>query len=85
MIVGAAVKRDEKVWTGWRHSHIIKEMAEAGACAVGNPVKSNEQGFVNQLGEFLTREEAFKNAVESGQLEDPGGNKEHKLTSEDLW
>ena len=85
MIVGAAIRRDGKIWTGWRHGEIIKQMGQEGACAVGNPVRSEEQGFVNQLGEFLTRKEAFKHAVQSEQIDDPGDDKEHNLYSEDLW
>ena len=85
MIVGAAVKRGEHIWTGWCHSTVIEDMGKIGACSVDDPVRQDEQGFVNSAGDFLDRNEAFKDAVKSGQIDNPKDGKEHRLFSEDLW
>ena len=41
------------------------------------------QGFLDEKDNFLTREEAYHHAVECGQIESSGEEKE--LFSEDLW
>ena len=41
-----------------------------------------EQGFVDQFGVWLTREEAYAMAVRAGQVE---GNMRGRLFSEDLY
>lgn len=44
-----------------------------------------EQGFVDQHGEFLTREQAFKVATEAGQIIRRCGGDDGKLFSENLY
>lgn len=43
------------------------------------------QGFIDNRGEFLTREQAFKVAMEAGQIIDRCGGDEGKLFSENLY
>lgn len=44
------------------------------------------QGFVDNRGVFLTREEAFVVATEAGQIKQKSGNPDSKkLFSEDIW
>jgi len=44
-----------------------------------------EQGFVDQHGEFMTREEAHKVAIEAGQIIRRCGGDEERLFSENLY
>jgi hypothetical protein len=44
-----------------------------------------EQGFIDQLGVFLTRQEAFAIASERGQIKRRVGGDEGKLFSENLY
>jgi hypothetical protein len=47
--------------------------------------KQAEQGFIDQHGEFLTREEAHKVATEAGQIVRRCGGDEERLFSENLY
>jgi len=66
-IVCAARRKEGVVVTGARHSDkVIKGQMEAI-----NGFKwwqGGEQGFIDQFGDFLTREEAWDVAVEQGQI-----------------
>lgn len=44
-----------------------------------------EQGFIDQRGEFMTREEAHKIATEAGQIIRRCGGDEGRLFSENLY
>ena len=44
-----------------------------------------EQGFIDQRGEFMTREEAHKVATESGQIIRRCGGDDGRLFSENLY
>lgn len=44
-----------------------------------------EQGFIDQLGNFLTREEALEIAKRNGQIKRRCGGDEHELFSENLY
>ena len=76
----AAVKRGNKVWTGKRHGPIIQQMVKEGE----QRILANEQGFVTHNGEYLDRKQAFKRAVECGQIKDDG-IPDQALVSEDLY
>jgi hypothetical protein len=83
MIIAVAVQTDD----GWtmslhppaRHADLIVK-----ACKIRNmkPFRG-KQGFINDKWEFLTREEAAKEAIECGQIEKL--NWPPNLFSEDLW
>ena len=63
-----------------RHHHVIREIIRLNpdVCSVSN----DEQGFLDEGGRFLTREQAWVSASLFGQLkQEPRGT----LTSEDLW
>ena len=79
-IVNSAILQDEIVYIGKRHHLIIKNMIENRGV---KPPVVGVQGFVNELGEFLTREQAKAEAFLSGQLTKPTISR--VLTSEDLW
>lgn len=90
VVVCAACRRDEIIIAGARHfdkvmiSQIkaIEGELRPGAGALW------EQGFIDQFGDFLTREEAMKIAIKAGQKVDIergcGGNKDI-LFSEGLY
>ena len=80
-IVAAAVKKDDRIWTGRRHSDCIAAVAKTDMSLC--PVVSDEQGFFTDTELFVTRAQAVGIAFMNGQLEE--GWKKGVLTSEDLW
>jgi hypothetical protein len=83
MIVNSAIRilKDNKIITGKRHCDCFANAIKEGYTYFSS--ESIEQGFVDETGKFLNRDEALKIAQETGQLTKPiiGGC----LTSEDLW
>jgi hypothetical protein len=77
MIIAAAIKKDDKIYTDKRHYLIIWNNAKIS-------FKNEIQGFVNDKGEFLDREQAAKEALECGQIKELKYNSK-ELFSEDLW
>lgn len=76
----AAVKRGDRIWTGKRHDPIIQQMVKEGE----QRIRSDEQGFITLDGVYLNRKQAFKRAVECGQV-NYNGNLDQPLVSEDLY
>jgi len=65
MIVSAAIKQNERVFSGRRHADVIRIMVEE--YDVKPPVRG-VQGFLTDNGEFLTRIEAGNHAIECNQI-----------------
>jgi len=64
IVVCAANRKDGVIFCGARHcDSVMRKQAEAA----GMKLTAAEQGFINQFGEFLTREEAMQIVKESGQ------------------
>lgn len=64
IVVCAANRKDGVTFCGARHcDSVMRKQAEAA----GIKLTAAEQGFINQFGEFLTREEAMQVVKESGQ------------------
>jgi hypothetical protein len=64
-----------------RHHHVIRLIAErTGADRV-----DGEQGFLDDLGNFLNRETALLHALACGQVPPPKARSNRRLYSEDLW
>lgn len=82
-IVKSAVWVGQLICIGNRHGGIIWELAKCGLANGNKPIKQDQQGFIDQDGEYLDREEAYKRAVECGQIKDDSGVK--KLLSEMVW
>ena len=61
-----------------RHHDVIKWMRDRN-------VRCGKQGFINNNGNFVDRETAFKIATESGQILDLNNTRGKTLFSEDLW
>lgn len=87
MIMHAAIKRGNIVYVGKRHPDCRDIMIK---CGIPRPVLTNAdgtrtiQGFVNDKGEFLTREEAAKEALACGQITKLKYHS-RELFSEDLY
>ena len=88
MIVASAIKfyiRDDNrypiIWTGHRHSEILKDMFYSGIHYV-KPTAI--QGFITDDNRFLDRYEAREHAIDCGQLY-PEEVPFSALYSEDLW
>ena len=98
MILAAAVKfridatGEETVLCGARHGHIFQQLQALGF-APRKGYKELEQGFIDHKGNFLNREEAFRHAVDCGQISSMIANERENgeraggldLISEDLW
>ncbi|MBT5338305.1 hypothetical protein HOK15_02790 [Candidatus Falkowbacteria bacterium] len=81
MIVQAAIRHEGQVYTGRRHIKILEKMIRVHR--IRKAVSLGDQGFLNDDSEFLTRQEAAKEALECGQIDEmPIGG---KLNSEMLW
>ena len=86
MIVAAAIKHKNVVFTGVRHCEIFKQILRIHP-DTETPI-SSPQGFVNHKNEFLDRKQAIRHAIACKQIaivndypDIIGG----VLTSEDLW
>jgi len=79
-LVASAVCRDGEVITALRHAECIRKAILRGW---DQPVRSTEQGFVDEDGKYYSRKEAVAVAIASGQL--PEALRKHILTSEYLW
>ena len=89
-IVCAAMRNSAgDIVTGARHyDGIMRQHIERLRESHGHDVWSKNdiaQGFIDQRGEFLTREEAHKVAAEAGQIIRRCGGDEGKLFSENLY
>ena len=81
MITKAAIKFNGKVYTGNRHFVILSEAETIYGLGFGG-LKLGKQGFINNKGIFLTRDEA---AVEAFRCKQIKKMPMRPLTSEDLW
>jgi hypothetical protein len=87
MIIRAAILEKDTLFVGnegERHHNIIHKIAAIYGKSFG------EQGFINDKNQFLTREQAAKEALLCGQVKVGYANIKHKfdgkrLFSEDLW
>lgn len=69
---------------GFRHSQIILLAKELDIKSKYD-IKTITQGFITSDGMFVTREEAYKIALESGQITAEKCNPYCKLFSEDIY
>lgn len=69
---------------GPRHyDPVMRAQIEAGGNKAG--WRMAEQGFIDQFGNFLTREEAYIVAKKNGQIKYRCGGDDEKLFSENLY
>jgi hypothetical protein len=83
-IVCAAIKKGERIICGPRHyDSIMRQQIQASE---GREFwLGAEQGFVNQFGEFLSREEAWFISHQNGQYKRNYQCHQGRLFSEDLY
>lgn len=77
MITLAACRYDGVVYSGKRHAYIMWEIRLKFPNA---RVEHDDQGFLNEAGEFISREEAAELAYRSGQTK----TRQRLLFSEDI-
>ena len=81
MIITAAIKTTNgNIYTGKRHAYCLNLIRMNS-----DTHKNAIQGFLNDKNEFLTRQEALKEAIECGQIQGSDDMIGSILTSEDLW
>lgn len=68
VVCAAMLMQDDSIVVGIRH--FSPEMRKIMKRAYGDKyhLQVKEQGFVNQFGKFLTREEAYNVAIMNGQI-----------------
>jgi len=72
VIVCAAMRKGEIIVAGARHfDSVMRSQIKVMMLAIGSA--SWEQGFIDQYGNFLTRQEAWKVADKAGQIRRPTG------------
>lgn len=83
IVVCAAIRVGSLIILGARHcDKRMRELAEAA----GVSLKSPDQGFIDQFGDYLTREEAMQIVKDNGQPFDIESNRGDKvLFSEGLY
>jgi hypothetical protein len=79
MIKAAAIKKDGKILTGRCHSDIIHQYYST----MGKFLTTDTEGFVDETGKFLTREESAKDALDCKQIKKLKYSKT-ELYSEDI-
>jgi hypothetical protein len=79
-IVAAAVRKNGRVWTGERHTDLIRQVA----VDTGERVYQDEQGFWTDDDRFVTRQAAAVLAWRNGQLPE-NWPESRVLTSDELW
>jgi hypothetical protein len=80
MIINAAILKEGVIYQGRRHYLIIREGIKLGKkFFIGCP-----QGFIDDEGNFLNREQAAKHAIQCGQIKELKFSKT-ELFSEELW
>ena len=79
-LVKAAVRVDDAVYCGWRHFQVMWYIKELG---IPGPISMDQQGFVDQHGNFFMRPCCATIVLMSGQIKTIHADRE--LLSEDLW
>lgn len=80
-VVCAALRnQDGMIVCGARHNDAVMR-AQMGSA----DWRKADQGFIDQYGVFMTREEAHKVAIEAGQIIRRCGGDEKRLFSENLY
>ena len=65
-----------------RHHHVIMEILNRTGV---DHIWGEEQGFLDETGQFLSRRQALVSALFHGQVKNPSQIRAERLFSEDLW
>lgn len=90
VVVCAAIKfttegRDFLVCSARHYDQTMVEQIKTIGIVAFNAKMKYEQGFIDQYGKFMTREEAYKVAKEANQIKYKCGGDENQLFSENLY
>ncbi len=88
MITHVAIRFGGKIWSlpkPNRHHHIMLQIIKDNPEIKYVDAHGDDQGFLNEDGEYLTRAEAFVVAKENGQLRADRPIWYDELYSENLW
>ena len=67
-----------------RHHHIISDIVKkTGVSYVDS--RGEDQGFLDESGQYLNRKQALVSALLFNQIKDPSRVRCNMLTSEDVW
>jgi hypothetical protein len=83
LIVAAAIKYNNVIYTGTRHAFIIRNIREKFPNAKFY-ISGEQQGFVDDKGNFLSRAEAAQVAIKAGQITKLRWS-DTDLFSEEMW
>ena len=85
-VVCAAIRLDDLIITGARHyDSIMRQTIDHYDMYVVRDWYESEQGFIDQFGTFLSREEAWVVAEKAGQIIRRVGGDDGRLFSENLY
>jgi len=82
MIIKAAILQDGVVYTGHRHSDVIRDMIMLYDTVYKY---ASIQGFVTDTDQFLNRVDALDHFIKAGQKSVSGPFRANQLSSEDLY
>lgn len=89
VVVCAAVKlrtaNEIYLFCAPRHYDETMALQMGNSLNCGEDLQEEEQGFIDQFGVFMTREEAWEVAKEAGQIKYRCGGDEGQLFSENLY
>ena len=84
LVVCAAIRKEGRIICGARHYDSIM-IGQISSSEGSGYWRSSEQGFIDQMGNFLTRTEAHDIAIKNGQIRRRCGNDKTELFSENLY
>lgn len=82
MIVASAIRLHGHIITGKRHYHCFDKLQHVENFS-RDQLRYVEQGFIDEYGNFYTRDQALTHARQNNQLKSPHSG--IILMSEDLW
>ena len=83
MITATAIRIGDRVFTGRGHGSVGSMALDCGFVAYD--VQMAVYGFITDKDVFLDRDEAYEEALSSGQITEEDTSRSNGLFSEDLW
>jgi hypothetical protein len=88
MLTHVAIRFQGDLWymsAPKRHHHIIQRIVEETGVESVDVDMNDDQGFLDESGNYYGRVEALVHALACGQVKDPLKVRAGILTSEDVW
>lgn len=86
-ITHVAIRFDGKIYSlpePNRHHHVIRHIVDTTGVKYVD-ARNEDQGFLDETGQYLTRQEALVSALANKQVKDESNIRHKMLFSEDLW